>query len=122
MEELDAGLAAFGADPRFTGGVAGVHLAPDGDPLLHAYVVQFEPGARTAWHAHERGQLLICTTGEGYVGNRDGAVIELRPGVAMWTGPGEEHWHGAGPDGAMAHVAVQTETPGRNSVTWLEPA
>ncbi len=120
MRELDANLAVFGADPRFTGPVSGLHIAPAEDPQLHAYVVRFGPGGRTAWHAHERGQLLICTDGFGYVGTRDGRVIGLRPGVAVWTDAGEQHWHGAGADGPMTHVAVQTETPGVDGVDWRE--
>jgi quercetin dioxygenase-like cupin family protein len=121
MRQIDATLAPFGADPRFTGSVSGLHLAPPEDPQLHAYVVRFDPGGRTAWHSHERGQLLICIDGRGFVGARDGRVIQLRPGVAVWTDPGEEHWHGAGPDSAMTHVAVQTEAPGTDAVRWLEP-
>lgn len=121
MRRLDATAAPFTDDPRFTGAVAGRHLTVEDDPQLHTYVVRFEPGARTAWHAHERGQLLVCTDGVGQVGTRDGTVLELRPGVAVWTGAGEEHWHGAADGTAMSHVAVQTETPGGESVQWLEP-
>lgn len=121
MRTMDAAPAPFGTDARFTGEVSGAYLAPGGDPQLHAYVVHFAPGSRTAWHIHERGQLLICTAGLGYVGTRDGQVAELRPGVAVWTDAGEAHWHGAGPDEPMTHVAVQTETPGGSAVTWQEP-
>ena len=120
MTELDASFEAFPADVRFMGTVAGRHLAPAEDPLLHAYLVRFEAGSRTAWHAHERGQLLICTEGSGFVGSRDGRLIALRPGVAVWTDPGEDHWHGAAESGSMTHVAVQTETPGGEGVRWLE--
>jgi quercetin dioxygenase-like cupin family protein len=120
MRALDASPAAFGTDPRFSGQVSGRHLTMAEDPLLHAYVVQFEAGGRTAWHAHERGQLLIGIAGSGYVGTRDGRVVELRPGVAIWTDAGEDHWHGAGADGPMTHVAVQTETPGGEGVVWHE--
>jgi quercetin dioxygenase-like cupin family protein len=120
MRPIDAALTAFGADPRFAGLVSGLHIAPAEDPQLHAYVVHFEPCGRTAWHSHERGQLLICTAGHGYVGTRDGRVTELRPGVAAWTDPGEDHWHGAGPDSPLTHVAVQTEGPGTEAVCWQE--
>ncbi len=58
MRELNAALIAFDNDPRFTGSVSGLHIAPEEDPQLHAYVVDLEAGGRTAWHAHERGQLL----------------------------------------------------------------
>jgi quercetin dioxygenase-like cupin family protein len=120
MRELAATPTAFGDDPRFDGSVSGRHLTVAEDPQLQAYIVRFEAGSRTAWHAHERGQLLIATSGHGYVGTRDGRVVELRPGVAVWTDAGEEHWHGAGPGGPMTHVAVQTETPGAAGVQWRE--
>ncbi|GGM36726.1 cupin domain-containing protein [Dactylosporangium sucinum] len=121
MRRIDATLTDLPNDSRLTGSVSGLHLAPPEDPQLHAYVVSFDAGGRTAWHAHERGQLLICTDGFGYVGTRDGHLIELKSGVSVWTDPGEEHWHGAGPQSTMTHVAVQTETPGSDSVRWLEP-
>ncbi|MBJ8337959.1 cupin domain-containing protein [Antrihabitans sp. YC3-6] len=120
MKSMAGSMSHFADDPRFTGDVFGAHIAPDGDPQLHAYVVSFQPYGRTAWHSHERGQLLICTAGQGFVGTRDGRRIELRPGVAVWTDAGEEHWHGAGPTDAMTHVAVQTETPDGASVHWHE--
>ncbi len=120
MRAIDYELAAFTADPRFTGAVAGVHMAPEEDDLLHAYVVAFEPCCRTAWHSHERGQLLICSEGRGHVGTRDGRVVELRPGSAVWTDAGEDHWHGAASDSPLVHIAVQTETSGSHSVTWHE--
>jgi quercetin dioxygenase-like cupin family protein len=121
VRALEAAAIAIAGDPRFSGPSAAAHLRVDEDPLLHAYVVSFEPCARTAWHRHERGQLLICTLGSGYVGTREGRSVELRPGIAVWTDPGEDHWHGAGPNDCMSHVAVQTETPGIEAATWLEP-
>jgi quercetin dioxygenase-like cupin family protein len=122
VRRLDATPAPFGdGDPRFTGPVAGVHLAPDADPTLHVYAVSFAAGARTAWHAHDHGQLLICTAGAGQVGDRHGAIIALSPGTAVWTEPGEEHWHGAGPTQPMTHLAVQTAESGGDGATWAEP-
>jgi quercetin dioxygenase-like cupin family protein len=120
MRALDATPTPFGTDPRFAGAVSGLHIAPAEDPRLHAYVVHFQPGGRTAWHSHECGQLLICIAGLGQVATRDGSVVQLRPGVSVWSDAGEEHWHGAAADSPMAHVAVQTETPGNAGVTWLE--
>jgi quercetin dioxygenase-like cupin family protein len=40
--------------------------------------------------------------------------------VAAWTEAGEHHWHGAGRDEPMSHIAVQTATPGGDGATWLE--
>ena len=64
--------------------------------------VTFEPGARTAWHAHALGQTLIVTYGCGRVQRWGGPVEEIRPGDVVWIAPGEKHWHGAAPTTAMA--------------------
>jgi quercetin dioxygenase-like cupin family protein len=82
-------------------------------------VVTFEPGARTAWHTHPLGQVLIVTAGGGLV-QRDGQSIEeIRPGDVVWFEPGEKHWHGASPRTAMTHIAIQESLEGK-AVEWLE--
>ena len=79
-------------------------LSGDGAPTVNS--VTFTPGARTNWHTHEHGQLLIVTSGRGRAGSRDGAREALEPGDVVWFAPGEEHWHGAGPDTVMTHIAI----------------
>ena len=99
----------------FTGGVWGDAVLSATDGVLVNNVF-FEPRARTHWHRHERGQLLLVTAGRGRVRSRDGAGEEIRAGDAVWIGPGEEHWHGGDRDSYLLHTAVslgQTE--------WLEP-
>ena len=81
--------------------------------------VTFEPGARTAWHTHPLGQLLLVTSGSGLVQNWGGPVREIRPGDAIWTLPGEKHWHGASPTTAMTHIAILEQLGGK-SVEWME--
>jgi 4-carboxymuconolactone decarboxylase len=81
--------------------------------------VSFEPGARSAWHTHPRGQVLIVTAGVGRVQQWDGAVEEIRPGDVVWTPPGVKHWHGAAPNRAMTHIAMQEAEQGK-AVEWLE--
>ena len=57
--------------------------------------VTFEPGARTAWHSHPRGQILIVTAGTGRV-QRWGHPIEvIRQGDVVRIPAGARHWHGA---------------------------
>lgn len=80
--------------------------------------VTFEPGARTAWHTHPLGQTLIVTAGVGRVQREGGPVEEIRPGDVVWFAPGERHWHGAGPDTAMTHIALQEVLDGK-VVDWL---
>ena len=81
--------------------------------------VTFEPGARTAWHTHPLGQILVVTAGLGRVQRAGGPVQEIRPGDVVWFAPGERHWHGAGPDTGMSHVAIQERQDG-SAVTWQD--
>src|ERR1043166_8471761 len=57
--------------------------------------VTFEPGARTAWHTHPFGQILIVTAGCGRAQRWDGPIEDIRPGDVVWFPPNEKHWHGA---------------------------
>ena len=81
--------------------------------------VTFEPGARTAWHTHPAGQTLIVTFGHGRVQREGGPVEEIRQGDIVWFPAGEKHWHGASPDTAMSHIAIQESIDG-SPVTWME--
>jgi quercetin dioxygenase-like cupin family protein len=82
--------------------------------------VTFAPGARTVWHTHPVGQLLVITAGLGRVGTWGGPIAEVRAGDTVWFEPGEKHWHGAGPNTGMTHIAI-TEAEGGSAVEWLEP-
>ena len=81
--------------------------------------VTFEPGARTAWHTHPLGQVLIVTSGLGRVQREGEPIEEVRPGDVVWFEPGEKHWHGASPATAMTHVAIQEVLDGK-AVEWME--
>ena len=81
--------------------------------------VRFEQGARTAWHSHPLGQTLYVISGTGIVGTRDAAPQIMRAGDTVWIAPGEEHWHGAAPDQAMEHIAIQEAESGFVT-TWME--
>ena len=89
----------------------------NGGSQLAGATVRFEPGARSNWHSHASGQLLVVTQGEGRVQNDGGPVRILRPGDVVWTAPGVRHWHGAAPNAAMTHVALSEG----GAVTWMEP-
>jgi quercetin dioxygenase-like cupin family protein len=81
--------------------------------------VTFEPGARTAWHTHPLGQVLIVTAGCGLVQREGGPVEEIHPGDVVWFEPDEKHWHGASPTTAMTHIAIQEALDGL-AVEWME--
>ena len=87
---------------------------------LQAVSVTFEPGARTNWHTHPLGQTLLVTAGLGRAQKQGGPIEEIRPGDVIWFDPGERHWHGAAPDCAMTHIAMQEAEDG-SAATWLEP-
>src|SRR5512147_1656030 len=91
------------------------------DPLFRASAparvvgasVTFEPGARTAWHTHPLGQHLIVTAGSGWVQRAGGPIEQIHPGDVIWFPPGEKHWHGATPNTAMTHIAIQEAVDGK---------
>jgi quercetin dioxygenase-like cupin family protein len=86
--------------------------------------VTFEPGCRNAWHIHHAeeggGQLLVCTTGEGWYQEEGKPAVSLVPGTVITIPANVKHWHGAKKDSWFSHIAV--EVPGVNcSNEWLEP-
>jgi 4-carboxymuconolactone decarboxylase len=84
-----------------------------------AGTVTFEPGARTAWHAHPRGQLLIVTAGVGRVQLWGEPVEEIRAGDVVRIPAGQKHWHGASPLALMTHIAISEQSNG-TTVQWME--
>ena len=68
--------------------------------------IMFPPGARTHWHAHERGQLLFVVAGYGLICTAGQAPAPLRAGDWVWIPPGERHWHGASPTTFLTHTAI----------------
>jgi 4-carboxymuconolactone decarboxylase len=109
-----------GPAENFTGSVRVDPLFEATDPpRASGASVTFEPGARSAWHTHPAGQILIVTAGVGRVQGWGGPIEEIRPGDVVWTPPGQKHWHGASPNAGMTHIAIQ-ERHGGKTVDWLE--
>jgi quercetin dioxygenase-like cupin family protein len=122
MEIRRAGSSASTKGPAeyFTGTVRIDPLFPVTGPARGAgNVVTFEPGARTAWHTHPLGQVLIVTAGCGRTQREGGPIEEIRPGDVVIFAPGEKHWHGAAPTTAMTHIAIQEALDGK-AVEWME--
>ncbi|MFK4811854.1 cupin domain-containing protein [Devosia neptuniae] len=112
--------SAKGPSDWFTGTVRidplyGVEAPSD----MAANIVTFEPGARTAWHIHPLGQTLIILSGRGLVQKDGGPIETMLPGDVVRFAPNEKHWHGASPDTAMSHIAIQEELDGK-VVEWME--
>lgn len=84
-------------------------------------VVRFEPGSRSAWHSHVKGQYLHVIAGVGRFGTRDGHIIEVHPGQTIYTPPGEEHFHAAADGTFMEHIAMlQIGEDPATSTIWAE--
>jgi quercetin dioxygenase-like cupin family protein len=111
---LSACALAYSEDkpnPNFTGGeVKTIKENSDGKPA-HFY---FSPGARTKWHSHEGGQIILVEDGVGLYQEKGGPVVELRAGETHYCPPGVVHWHGASPKEGGTQFNVS-----RGSITWL---
>jgi quercetin dioxygenase-like cupin family protein len=92
--------------------------APPAPSRLHAVSVHFTPGARTAWHTHPLGQVLHVTEGMG-LAQRQGSPPEvIRAGDTVRFEPEEEHWHGAGPEHFMTHLALHEHADDGVATHW----
>src|SRR5919112_267288 len=81
--------------------------------------VYFEPGARSNWHTHPSGQILIVTDGIGYYQEKGQPRQTIRKGDVVKCAPNVEHWHGASPDTGMQQMYILPKTE-KGIVTWLQ--
>lgn len=106
---------------NFTGVVrSSARFAGTGGSRMGGATVTFEAGARTNWHSHPLGQLLVVTAGHGWVQADGEPVRAIRSGDTIWTAPGVKHWHGASRTSGMTHVGI-SETKAGATVQWQEP-
>ena len=109
-----------GSDSWFTGNVRIDSPFQATEPAkAGGVIVTFEPGARTAWHTHPLGQILIITHGFGWVQIEGEEAIPLNPGDIALIPPGKKHWHGANSQMAMTHIAI-AESENGSPITWHE--
>lgn len=94
-----------GKASQFTGQAVGDAVLPTTDGVT-INTVSFEPGARTHWHDHQKGQLLFVVSGYGLICSAGEDPQPLRAGDTVWIPPGERHWHGASPTSFFTHTAV----------------
>jgi quercetin dioxygenase-like cupin family protein len=81
--------------------------------------VYFEPGARSNWHIHPSGQILVITGGVGFHQIKGQPKQTLRKGDVVTCPPNVEHWHGASPDTALQQLYILPKTD-RGIVEWLQ--
>lgn len=94
---------------------------PEGPSRTQVDRVQFAPGARTRWHRHPLGQVLVVTEGTGYVQRRGGPAQLIRTGDTVRVAAGEWHWHGATDTTAMTHLAIEELPDDRTPSEFAEP-
>jgi quercetin dioxygenase-like cupin family protein len=82
--------------------------------------VTFEPGARTNWHTHPKGQVLIVTSGEGFYQEKGKPAQIIKKGDIINIPENTEHWHGASAKTGMIHIAI-THFKDDVNVVWLHP-
>ena len=95
-------------------------LAKDKNNEFGLGSVTFEPGARTNWHLHPKGQVLIVTEGEGFYQEKGKTARHLKKGDVVNIPENVEHWHGAAADSKFVHIAI-TNYKGDQNVVWLKP-
>jgi quercetin dioxygenase-like cupin family protein len=92
----------------------------EGDSLNPTSVgnVTFEPGARSKWHLHPAGQILLATAGVGYYQEKGKPKVILHKGDVIKCPPNVSHWHGASVDSVFIQVAITSREKG--PTVWLE--
>jgi 4-carboxymuconolactone decarboxylase len=105
---------------NFTG-TAWLQMLVENDTAFNTTIgsVIFEPGARTNWHYHPGGQILLVTSGIGRYQEKGMAMRELRKGDVIKCAPNTIHWHGAAPNTGLSHIAIGPNSH-KGAVVWLQ--
>lgn len=111
----------LGSAKNFTGNAHNFGLVPS-DSIYNTLVgnVYFEAGARSNWHTHPGGQILIITDGEGYHQIEGQPRQTMKKGDVVKCPPNTKHWHGATPNTSLSQTYIVPNTE-RGIVNWLEP-
>lgn len=106
---------------NFTGKVWVQPLVPQDSVFnMVAGAVTFSPGARSYWHTHNAGQILLIIDGTGYTQEKGKPIRVLHKGDVVICPPNAEHWHGAAPGSSMTQVSLNTYAD-KGVVNWLNP-
>jgi len=81
--------------------------------------VTFEPGARTNWHLHPKGQIIVALSGTGFYQEQGSPKVILHKGDVVKCPPGKQHWHGASPEEPFIQVAITGRELGPTK--WFQP-
>jgi len=106
---------------HFSAGEAWVHwiMRPDSIYNTQLASVTYGQGARTKWHYHPAGQILIVVSGTAYYQEEGKPKQVLSKGDVAKCLPGVHHWHGASPEGEVKLMAINPHME-KGGVVWLE--
>ena len=111
----------LGAAENFTGNAWNMGLVAN-DSIYNTVVgnVYFEPGARSNWHIHPSGQILVIQDGVGFHQIKGQPKQTIRKGDVVKCPPNVEHWHGASQDTGLQQMYILPKTE-KGIVQWLQP-
>lgn len=102
----------------FTGSVTvNMMLGNDENNEYSIANVVFNPKARTNWHTHPKGQVLLVIAGNGFYKAEGEPVQAISKGDVVNIPPNVNHWHGAASNSEFVHVAITNYKDGQN-VVW----
>lgn len=112
---------SLGPAENFTGKVWNIGLVPN-DSVYNTVIgnVYFEPGARSNWHIHPSGQILVITDGVGFHQIKGQPKQTIRKGDVVKCPPNVEHWHGASSGTGLQQLYILPKTE-KGIVQWLQP-
>lgn len=94
-------------------------ITKDKNNEFSAGSVTFEPSARTNWHTHPKGQVLLVIEGQGLYQEKGKPALIIKKGDVVNIPENTEHWHGASAATKMVHIAI-TNFKEDIQVTWLK--
>ncbi len=117
---LDRSQGAPSTNPIFIGSVSTQEVVNDGlGELLRVTAVTFEDGAVNRPHRHTTDQVLVATSGSGFVAS-DAEHFPMQPGDVAFIPSGTRHWHGADQGSTFTHLSILT--PGHTEIDGDAPA
>ncbi len=80
-------------------------IEPGESANFNCSIVNFSQGCNTGWHVHDCDQILIVTSGSGWVATETERRA-INVGDVAHVKAGERHWHGAKADTTMGHITI----------------
>ena len=106
---------------NFTGTVwVNMIILPDDNLNTNGGKVKFEPKARSNWHSHPGGQILIVTNGTGYHQIEGKPIQIIQEGDVIKVPANAKHWHGASHEHSMTHTAIGPNLD-KGGAEWAGP-